>query len=817
MKGVSLISLVMSACLCASATEGATALYEEVFTNIGAENTGMFPNGRLVQGSDGNFYGTSQQGGVKLGGTAFRLTPGGKVSSIYPFDSGFSDIGAAPYAAFCVGTDRNLYRTTTKRSCNQAGCIFKMALSGQPTFLQCNNLGPAAVPVSFTQFMRARDGTFYTASYDLDSSTPYQVGVIYHLNVDGSVLFSTRMDRTAHGAEPKAPLTEGADGNIYGVASQGGINELGTMFRVSPAGVITLLHPFAGSDGSKPESALIQASDGNFYGTTTRGGKYDMGTVFRATTTGMVTTLVSFNGANGSYPAGGLTVGPNGLLYGTTNGGGQTNDGTFYQVTLQGSLITLASFNSASTGRVPSNGVTLGRDGKFYGTTVAEGGYGYGTAYRATPAGVLTRLAPLGDPEGYYPANGVIEGKDGNLYGSTSLGGKNYAGTIFKLAPNGKLFTLASLDQTTTGYNPTPIVQGADGNFYGATNSGGSNSVGAIFKATRAGALTVVAPLNTTTGYNAFDFLLGQDGNFYILTGAGSPNFGGTILRLSSGGVLSRLAALTTGASAGGYFRFMQDADLNFYGTSSEGGTHNVGVAFKVNTAGVQTTLSNFALFDQGEEPAGGLTRGLNGNFYGTTLFGGSVSGNGVVFRLTPTGVLSVVHNFTAIEANGSAGRLLRMADGSFLGTTFQNINNGAPGLLFRVTTGGLFEKWPVFDGIHGSSPKGGLILASDGYIYGTTEQGGIVDGGVVFRFTTSPPQVSQFSPTSAQPGHTVVLTGRYLAGTSSVSFNGTTAAKFTIDSSGQITVTVPKGATTGPITITNPIGTASTATFTVL
>jgi hypothetical protein len=87
----------------------------------------------------------------------------------------------------------------------------------------------------------------------------------------------------------------------------------------------------------------------------------------------------------------------------------------------------------------------------------------------------------------------------------------------------------------------------------------------------------------------------------------------------------------------------------------------------------------------------------------------------------------------------------------------------------------------------------------------------------VVFRFTTSPPQVSQFSPTSAQPGHTVVLTGRYLAGTSSVSFNGTTAAKFTIDSSGQITVTVPKGATTGPITITNPIGTASTATFTVL
>jgi uncharacterized repeat protein (TIGR03803 family) len=815
MKGVSLIGLIITACLCTSATQGATALYEEVFADIGAGNTGMFPNGRLVQASDGNFYGTSQQGGVKIGGTAFRLTPGGKLSSIYSFDLRPNDLGIAPHAAFCVGADGNLFGTTTKDSCNRAGCIFKMTVKGEPTFLQCNYPGDLA-PVSYTQFTRARDGTFYAALYDLDSRKPYLVGFVSHLGRDGSVLFSTQMNRAAHGAEPKAPLTEGTDGNVYGVASQGGANELGTMFRVSPAGVITLLHSFAGSDGSKPESALIQASDGNFYGTTTRGGKFDMGTIFRATTTGRVATLKSFNGVNGSYPDGGLTIGPNGFLYGTTNAGGQTNDGTFYQITLQGSFTTLASFNAATTGRVPSNGVTLGRDGKFYGTTVIGGDYGYGTAYRATSAGVLTRLASLGDPEGYYAENGVIEGKDGNLYGGASAGGNNYFGTIFKIAPNGKVSTLASFDQSTTGYVPTPIVQGTDGNFYGATMGGGANGVGAIFKATRTGVFTVVAPLNTTTGSNPFDFLLGQDGNFYTLTGAGGPSLGGTILRLTSSGALSQFAALTIGPLGGSYFRFMQDADGSFYGTASQTPNQPDGLAFKVNASGTQSTLANFASFDQGELPAGGLTRGLNGNFYGTTLFGG-VPGNGVVFRLTPIGALSVVHTFTPTEANGSAGRLLRMADGSFFGTTFQNSNNDAPGLLFRVTAGGLFQKWPVFDGLHGSFPKGALTLASDGYIYGTTEQGGIAGGGVVYRFTSSPPQVSQFSPTSGQPGQAVVLTGRYLAGTSSVTFNATSASKFTINSSGQITAIVPKGAATGPITITNPLGTASTNIFTVL
>ena len=813
MKSISIILLAAFASLSISVAKAATPLYEEVFANLGAGDPGYFSNGRLVQAPDGNFYGTCQQGGTKLGGTDFRVTLAGQLTTIYPFDIQPGDIGSFPHAAFCLGTDGNLYGTTTRNSGNDAGSFFKISVAGQPTFLYPNP--PLLSIYAFTQLLAARDGTFYAALYDLERQPEFPItGFVLHLAADGTPLFSTQMDRTANGAEPKAALTEGAGGNVYGTASEGGANNLGTIFRVTPGGVIILLHSFAGPDGSKPESSLVKASDGNFYGTTTRGGASDMGTVFRIKPNGTVTTLVSFNGANGSFPASGLTIGPDGQLYGTTNTGGTNHDGTFYRMTLQGVLTTLASFN-ASTGAVPSGGVTLGSDGKFYATTDFGGDNGFGTVYRATSNGTLTKLASLFDTEGWAPLEGVIQGSDGNFYGSAALGGINNSGTIFKIDQSGKVSTVAALDETT-GFDPAPVVQGTDGNLYGATHNGAANNGGAVFKTTLAGDLTVLAALDGTTGYTASDLLLGSDGNLYGLTEAGGPALGGTIFRLTNNGKLKQVAALTIGASPSGYFRFTRDSNGSFYGTASDTGDQPNGLAFTVSASGAQSTLATFDSFDDGQEPASGLTKGLDGNFYGTTLAGGA-SNTGSVFRLTPAGVLSALHVFDSTEANGSAGRLLRMSDGSFFGTTFQNDNNGAPGLLFRITTSGVFEKWPVFDGLHGSSAQGSLTFGSDGYIYGTTAEGGTVDGGVVYRFTSSPPQLSTFSPTKGRPGDSVVLVGRYLAGTSSVRFNGADALGFTIDSSGQITAVVPQSATTGPITITNPLGTASTSAFTVM
>lgn len=786
----------------------ATPLYKEVFVNFGVHNTGSFPNGRLVRANDGNFYGTSQSGGVKFGGTAFRLTPAGELSVIYPFDLSPSNFGYTPKAGFCIGADGLLYGSTSAGSCNTTGCLFKMSTKGTPTFLQCNGAPSFSGPSSYNQLLQASDGTFYGAIYDTDPQTQNRVDLILHLAADGSVLFSIQMDQATMGAEPDTRFTEGTDHNIYGVTPQGGANNIGTVFRVTPAGAFTVLYTFSGADGNRPHSPLVQAADGNFYGTTSLGGTANLGTVFRMNPNGSLTTLLSFDGTNGSGPQGGLTLGRNGLFYGTTNGGGPTNEGTFYKITLQGVLTTLATFDAATTGSFPITGVVLGRDGNFYGTTESGGDYLNGTAYRVSNNGVLTKLASFGDPEPYYPSEGVIQGNDGNFYGTAGSGG------IFKITPARQLSLLAAFD-STTGSTASMLAQGTDGVLRGVTRFGGANNGGAIFKCTTDGTLSSIKPLNSTIGLNGWDFLLGKDGNFYGLSGAGGPKGGGTIFKLTNAGQVSRFASLDIAPEGGSFFRFMQDADGNFYGTASQA-SDPTGLAFEVSASRVESTLAHFDSQDIGVEPAGGLTRGLDGNFYGTTETGGAHS-SGSVFKLTPAGVLSAVHSFTLPEGNGSLSRLLRMGDGSFFGTTIQNVNNNnSPGRIFRVTSDGIFESWPFFDGIRGSFPQGTLTLGSDGYVYGIAQEGGIAGGGVVYRFTSSPPQLTQFSPGSGSVGTPVVLTGQFLAGTSNVMFNGVGATKFTIDSSTQITATVPPSATSGPLTIRNPLGSATTSSFTV-
>jgi len=153
-----------------------------------------------------------------------------------------------PLARASVGL---LYGSTTAGSCNTTGCLFKMSTKGAATFLQCNDLALLEAPYSHNQLLKASDGTFYTALYDTDPQMQFVVGIIQHLAADGSVLFSIQMDRPTTGAEPDTRLTEGTDHNIYGVAPQGGPNNMGTVFRVTPSGTIAVLHSFSGTDGNR--------------------------------------------------------------------------------------------------------------------------------------------------------------------------------------------------------------------------------------------------------------------------------------------------------------------------------------------------------------------------------------------------------------------------------------------------------------------------------------------------------------------------------------------------------------------------------------
>jgi uncharacterized repeat protein (TIGR03803 family) len=328
---------------------------------------------------------------------------------------------------------------------------------------------------------------------------------------------------------PNAPLVQASDGNFYGTTVNSGAFYGGTVFKVTPAGTLTVLHSFCEqqgcADGDSPSAALVQASDGNFYGTTYSGGddlacQSGCGTVFRITLGGRLTTLHLFDGHDGKWPAAQLTQASDGNLYGTTVNGGAYGMGTVFKMALDGTLITLYSFHGQDGN--PYARLVQGSDGNFYGTTAWGGTDGVGTVFRVTPQGSLTTLHSFTGPDGAYVPAGLVQASDGNFYGTTVNGGPDGNGTIFRITPDGTLTTLHTFPDYTLGRYPSGLlVQGTDGNLYGATRAGGFYQNGTVFKMTLEGDLTSLHSFNSSKGEGSGPGTLMQatDGNFYGVTG----------------------------------------------------------------------------------------------------------------------------------------------------------------------------------------------------------------------------------------------------------------------------------------------------------
>jgi uncharacterized repeat protein (TIGR03803 family) len=348
------------------------------------------------------------------------------------------------------------------------------------------------------------------------------------------------------GANSTSKLIQANDGNFYGTTSEGGANNDGSVFRITPGGAITTLYSFcsksACSDGANPVGGLIQATDGNLYGTT------ETGTVFKITLSGTLTTL---GGTGGQFPMASLVEGKDGNLYGTTSRGGantctlrpgyRVSCGTAFRITLSGTVTTLASFDQAS-GFEPSSPLIQATDGNFYGTTPVGGANypGFGAVFKVTPGGALTALHSFDGADGEKSYAALVQGSDGNLYGTTSFGGANanYSGTVFKITLSGLLTTLHSFDGPDGSGAEAGLIQATDGNFYGTTSGFGFNNLGTVFKISPGGAVTVLHSFDGTDGELSYASLVeGSNGDLYGTTEFGASSACsegcGTIFRLS--------------------------------------------------------------------------------------------------------------------------------------------------------------------------------------------------------------------------------------------------------------------------------------------
>jgi uncharacterized repeat protein (TIGR03803 family) len=395
--------------------------------------------------------------------------------------------------------------------------------------------------------VQSEDGNLYgTTTYGGTSEN----GIIFKVTPTGTLTTIHNFAGTPDGANPYGGLVLGTDGKFYGTTYQGGTNGLGTVFKITSSGTLTILHNFGGSDGELPECALVQGSDGKFYGTTEAGGTHapPYGTVFKITSSGTFTSLHSFTDSDGQQPEAALVQGSDGKYYGTTAGGGASNFGTVFKITSTGTFTSLHSFNNTD-GWEPQGVLIQTTDGKFYGTTPRGGVSGDGTAFKITSSGTFTSLHSFNNTDGLEPVAGLAQATDGNFYGTTFSGGTFSEGTIFEMTSGGTITSLHSFSGGAGGMDGNEpfggLVQHTSGVFFGTTGGASSGGLGTVFSLGE-GLKAFVKTVPTSGKVGSAVTILGTS-----LTGSTSVTFNGTAAAFTVVSASEIATTVPTGATTG--------------------------------------------------------------------------------------------------------------------------------------------------------------------------------------------------------------------------------------------------------------------------
>jgi len=739
---------------------------ETVIHDFGGDN--LSEPSDLVFDKAGSLYGTASGGGAFGAGAVFKLTPtstGYKLSTIHSFQQG-GTAGFRPSSRLVFDAAGNLYGTTQLGG--GSGCV---AGQGCGTVFE----------LTFENGLWIGKVLYRFQGGDLDGASPavglvvdgagnlYGVtqsggqGALCHSSTNGCGMAFKLTLKSGKWVESETYFFEDefatgelaldAFGNAYGT-TMSDLNHRGNAFELT-AGTgsqwnYTILHNFASgtSDGAYPTGGVTLDSSGNVYGATAQVAGGNMGTVFELTSAANVWTehlLYHFKGgADGENPQAGVTFDSAGNLYGTTSQGGGIDSctlgcGTAYVLkpTTNGWTESLVhSFSNFNRGVAPESPLLFDTAGHIFGTTPG-GGNGGGVIFRLNNRDGVWNYEAAYTFKHYDAKHGVTDGQGpqglvmdnaGNLYGATGGGGTCTAnptggcGTIFKLTPNSGgvlseqiLYNFCS--QTINcldGAGPLGgLILDSAGNLYGATPAYGAHNGGTVFKVDPSGVETVLYsfPFKPTANvsYPTGPLLFDSAGNLYGTaidggtTSTSCPQGCGGVFELSptsGGGWTERVLYLFTGGNDGAEptGNLVMDAAGNLYGTTSIGGTAGFGVAYQLTptTSGPYqlNALHTFQGGSDGINPTSGLIRDAAGNLYGVTGTGGTLAGGGA--------------------AGGTVFELSPSTGGGWSESILHTFGGGTDGFI----------------------PFGAVILDAGGNIYGTTELGGVPDGGIVFELT---------------------------------------------------------------------------------
>jgi uncharacterized repeat protein (TIGR03803 family) len=416
--------LVLTLALSASATGSFTALRYFNSTD------GAQVIGGLIFDSQGNLYGTTNQGGAFGDGEVFELTPasggGWNETVLYSF-GGVKDDAENPQAGLIFDTAGNLYGTTFDGGTYGKGTVFELSpITGgwKETVIHSfgagkdgfNPMDPLAIDASGNLYGTTYYGGVNDTCTAVGSTTTVTCGAVFELSPTGTgtwtyALIHSFAGGTKDGNFPVAGIAINSSGDLLGQAAYGGEYGGGVLFQLTPAAggkwTEAILHPWGRvhdgrPDGTYPYGTLVFDAEGNFYGTSLIGGNYgDMGMVFKfvPNTEGTGWVEKSLHGfgrsGDGETPLAGVILDSAGNMYGTTSAGGTSGDGIVYELSPDGDTYTykiLTDFNGTSEGAYSAAPLVLGSSGNLYGTTEYGGLTGDCTTYPITGCGLVFEL-----------------------------------------------------------------------------------------------------------------------------------------------------------------------------------------------------------------------------------------------------------------------------------------------------------------------------------------------------------------------------------------------------------------------------------------